>query len=72
MGLWKIETKKTPNKIAVTYVNLWTGAPFAVGDQHPDTDVDLIIEWIWTEWDPGDVIIVNGVPVAHLLPEATA
>lgn len=70
MALWKVVTQRT--KIAITYVNLQTGKPFNCGDQHPDTDVDLILQWITTEADPGDVVLLDGRAVMNMMPAAAA
>ena len=55
---WTI-TEKPEGKI-VMYENLETGIAFNCGMSPPGTDLFLILEFILSEGDPGDLVFVNG------------
>ncbi len=66
MAIWKID--RHPTKITVVYRNLHSGTDFNCGDQHATTDVGLILEWVRSEADPGDLVLVDGRVVMNIMP----
>jgi len=51
-GSWNVARLR--RKIAVVYVNTATGQTHDCGDQHVDTSMRLLIDWITVEAAPGD------------------
>lgn len=69
MAVWHVGTG--PVRITVTYTGR-AGLPFNCGDQHPDTDVGLILDWIAHESASGDVAYLDGRPVFQKLRPVAA
>jgi hypothetical protein len=57
MATWAVTRLR--RKTAVTYTNSVTGQSMSCGDQHPDTSVPLILNWIVEQADAGDAILVD-------------
>ena len=55
---WTI-TEKPEGKVVV-YENLEAGIKFDCGVSPPTTPIGMILEFILTEGDPGDLVFLNG------------
>lgn len=56
----------------VVYENLEHGKRFDCGIERGDTPLDMILEFIISEGDPGDLVFLNGLFYTQIHKEMTA
>jgi hypothetical protein len=51
---------RRPSGIDLIFTNPATGDKFDCGVQRPDTPIQLLLDWVEVEADPGDAAFVDG------------